>query len=401
MTVYPIDTLQHVAMIHIGRQTEAGVERIGFDCSAWLARWPGMELSVWPTAPGADTAYEAQTHMDGNIIVWDVSGSDTITPGNGHVEVLGMVDGRRKLSARVQTMVIASGLAATSDPPESQQPWFERAMQAVDGVPEAINTALQAAKESGEFDGADGISPTVTVEDIDGGHRVTITDKDGDKTFEVMDGAGGGASVQADWSVNDENDPAYVQNRTHWVERAFAPIVWDGSTEGRDSIDVGLAFGEPAGTMIAYKISDTVFDTESLLGSTTSTTIGNETYRDFVHEATDGSVVVPVIPEGFVVFYNYGTMRPTEWGETDFARGLLFVFRQAGDFSSSLGIVIPSTGLYAFMFNPHLFELTGNDIYHKIDSRFLPDVGVSKEYVDTAIELAISEAIAGAIGGSY
>ena len=206
MTTYPIDALQHVTMIHVGRQTETGVECIRFDCAAWLSRWPGMELSVWPTAPGADTAYEAQTHMDGNVIVWDVSGSDTITPGKGYVEVLGMVDGRRKLSARAQTMVIASGLAATADPPESQQPWYERAMGAVEGVPEVVAKELQEAKDSGVFDGekgdpgpagpagatgADGISPTVRVEDIDGGHRVTITDKDGDKTFEVMDGAEG------------------------------------------------------------------------------------------------------------------------------------------------------------------------------------------------------------------
>ena len=39
--------------------------------------------------------------------------------------------------------------------------------------------------------GADGISPVVSVEDIDGGHRVTITDKDGAKQFDVMDGKDG------------------------------------------------------------------------------------------------------------------------------------------------------------------------------------------------------------------
>ena len=40
-------------------------------------------------------------------------------------------------------------------------------------------------------DGADGVSPTVTVTDITGGHRVTITDADGTKTVDVMDGADG------------------------------------------------------------------------------------------------------------------------------------------------------------------------------------------------------------------
>lgn len=39
--------------------------------------------------------------------------------------------------------------------------------------------------------GADGISPVVAVEDIDGGHRVTITDKNGAKQFDVMDGKDG------------------------------------------------------------------------------------------------------------------------------------------------------------------------------------------------------------------
>ena len=40
-------------------------------------------------------------------------------------------------------------------------------------------------------DGVDGVSPTVSVETISGGHEVTITDADGDHTFDVMDGESG------------------------------------------------------------------------------------------------------------------------------------------------------------------------------------------------------------------
>ena len=36
--------------------------------------------------------------------------------------------------------------------------------------------------------GVDGFSPTVTIEEIDGGHTVIITDKDGPHSFDVMDG---------------------------------------------------------------------------------------------------------------------------------------------------------------------------------------------------------------------
>lgn len=43
--------------------------------------------------------------------------------------------------------------------------------------------------------GEDGVSPTVSVTDITGGHRITITDASGQKTFDVMDGGGGSVDI--------------------------------------------------------------------------------------------------------------------------------------------------------------------------------------------------------------
>lgn len=60
-----------------------------------------------------------------------------------------------------------------------------------DKLPEAINYALAQAKESGEFEGEDGVSPIISVSDIEGGHRITVTDVEGAKTLDVMDGANG------------------------------------------------------------------------------------------------------------------------------------------------------------------------------------------------------------------
>lgn len=40
-------------------------------------------------------------------------------------------------------------------------------------------------------DGADGVSPTITVEEITGGHKVNITDVNGTQSFNVMDGQDG------------------------------------------------------------------------------------------------------------------------------------------------------------------------------------------------------------------
>lgn len=89
-------------------------------------------------------------------------------------------------------------------------------------LPKVIEDALTQAKESGEFDGEpgppgdpgepgapgekgepgdDGFSPTVEVTEIAGGHRVTITDAEGTKTFDVMDGTGAYVDGLQDASV--------------------------------------------------------------------------------------------------------------------------------------------------------------------------------------------------------
>lgn len=54
-------------------------------------------------------------------------------------------------------------------------------------------------------DGDDGISPAVTVATITGGHRLTITDAGGPKSFDVMDGAAGQPGAKGD--KGDKGDP--------------------------------------------------------------------------------------------------------------------------------------------------------------------------------------------------
>lgn len=50
--------------------------------------------------------------------------------------------------------------------------------------------------------GEDGFSPTVSVQDITGGHRVTITDATGPHTFDVMDGEDGAGGASGVTSFN-------------------------------------------------------------------------------------------------------------------------------------------------------------------------------------------------------
>ena len=58
--------------------------------------------------------------------------------------------------------------------------------------------------------GKDGISPTISVSDIEGGHRITIVDTLGTKTVDVLDGAKGDAGpqgIQGERGLTGETGP--------------------------------------------------------------------------------------------------------------------------------------------------------------------------------------------------
>lgn len=52
--------------------------------------------------------------------------------------------------------------------------------------------------KNGGSGGANGVSPTVSIEDIDGGHRITIVDAEGTHAFDVLDGAKGETGAKGD-----------------------------------------------------------------------------------------------------------------------------------------------------------------------------------------------------------
>ena len=141
-------------------------------------------------------------------------------------------------------------------------------------LPDAVDDALAKAKASGEFkgdkgdDGEAGFSPGVSVTAIAGGHRVTITDASGEKSFDVLDGKDGASgdeggsgedgatfypNVSADGTLSWTNDkglsnPASV-NITGAKGDPGDPGVYIGSEAPTDdSVNVWIdPDGEPSG----------------------------------------------------------------------------------------------------------------------------------------------------------
>ena len=221
------------------------------------------------------------------------------------------------------------------EPPPVQQDIIEQAIAAlnagveevhevVEGVEAAIDAALTEAKESGEFDGpqgpkgdpgetgetgpkgdpgpqgepgkdgadgadgkdgqdgapgqpgADGISPTITVTDITGGHRVTITDATGPHSFDVMDGDSSEAPVQ---SVNGHTGDVVL-----------------------DAQDVG-AYEKPASGIPASDLADGVIPevpvqdvqvngTSVLVDGVANVPIGTSSINGVVHTSTSEGIEV-------------------------------------------------------------------------------------------------------------
>lgn len=86
-----------------------------------------------------------------------------------------------------------------------------------------INVSIEGSGPPGKA-GEDGVSPTVDVIETENGHRVTITDKDGAKSFEVANGT-------------DGKSP-YVGENGHWFEWRDGEYVDTGKVaEGRNGDD--------------------------------------------------------------------------------------------------------------------------------------------------------------------
>ncbi len=148
----------------------------------------------------------------------DVPGSVTAQPGNGCITFEGSDGTRTVTSADLRYRVSANSGTEDGTMPEPGTPAWQQLVDAVHtdatAAEQAKTDAQTAASEAadslqelkdgianGDFKGEpgnDGKSPVVTVTDIENGHRVSITDKDGTKTIDVLNGQAGKDGTQID-----------------------------------------------------------------------------------------------------------------------------------------------------------------------------------------------------------
>ena len=205
-------------MVRFGYTKNRGVYRLHVDATG---EWEGMAIRCsWHVPDGKDPA--SSLVVDGYV---DVPASVTAQPGSGCITFEGSDGTKTVTSADLRYRVSANSGTEDGTEPEPGTPAWQQLVDAVHtdataaeqaktdaqtAASEAATSAgnaSQSAQEAadslqelkngiaaGDFKGEpgnDGKSPVVTVADIENGHRVSITDKDGTKTIDVLNGQTG------------------------------------------------------------------------------------------------------------------------------------------------------------------------------------------------------------------
>ena len=195
-------------MLRFGYTKNRGVYRLAVTASG---EWDGLTIrAFWHTSDGKDPP--SSLVVDGYV---DVPASVTAQPGSGCITFEGSDGTKTVTSADLRYRVSANSGTEDGTTPEPGTPAWQQLVDAVhtdataaeQAKTDAQTAAQQAATSAGNADqsaqeaadslqelkdgiasgdfkgepGNDGKSPVVTVTDIENGHRVSITDKDGTK----------------------------------------------------------------------------------------------------------------------------------------------------------------------------------------------------------------------------
>lgn len=201
--------------IALGRLGENNYTVVRFDVSAWLGEVPGAVIGLYNQRPGDNAAYPVVgITVDGGIATWTVTSAELTQTGEGKCELVAIAGEVVAKSALFRTMVF-DALDGSGEVPEPWEEWqqqfiilkgeaeqaAERAEEAVEHYPRIVDgvwevwdgTTERWVSTGVQALGVDGVSPTITVATITGGHRITITDVNGTHTVDVLDGKDGDA----------------------------------------------------------------------------------------------------------------------------------------------------------------------------------------------------------------
>lgn len=143
----PVSKLRNII---IGRLEDGGVQIVRIDCTEWVEAYPHLTYyRIEVTSPNG-LVYIPVTRMEGNVLIWPITQSDTATSGEGMYQVVATgADGEQKTSdhPKLYILPVMPGTAQET-PPAPSQPWVDQVLDAAERAEESADKAETASAHS-------------------------------------------------------------------------------------------------------------------------------------------------------------------------------------------------------------------------------------------------------------
>lgn len=170
----------------------------------------------------------------------------------------------------------------------------------------AIGVAASNKGGGGGTSGKDGYSPTVSVTEIDNGHKVNITDKNGTKSFDVLNGEKGDKGDKGDTGSdgkdgsNGKDGYTPVKGTDYWTEDDKSAIVNEvaAQTYLKSTIDSKFKIANDDISANTEAIKQNKTDILLLNKNALMKNQGAENVGKILVVGTDGNLILTDMPEG-------------------------------------------------------------------------------------------------------
>lgn len=175
--------------IRIGRQTENLVSEITFNVNMWIEEYGQGECVLNVKRAGDGNAYIVPMTIADGMTTWIITDTDTARKGRGEIQLKYTVGDKAKTSP-IFTISCGESLVGEGEPPSGHEDWLaelNRMTAQVEAAKTSSEASAQAAQEAAEKARiASETTPTVTVEQMPTGAKITITDSAGTVTTATL-----------------------------------------------------------------------------------------------------------------------------------------------------------------------------------------------------------------------
>ena len=135
--------------LDIGRQGENLARQIIFDLSDWMAEYGLGVAELIAQRPGEEAPYPVAVRREDTFVLWDLTSADTAVAGSyGRCELRWYV-GQVLVKSRIWRTWVEPAMATPGDtPPEPEQGWVNKVLEAGTSAKEAAERAEEAAKKA-------------------------------------------------------------------------------------------------------------------------------------------------------------------------------------------------------------------------------------------------------------